>query len=96
MILRDRVTVTYQNGDKETLRAAVGSRSGKLADNTIPGLIYEDILRATVPPREGLKPGITVNWRGTDYDVDEVPLVRRRNGRDHHMTVSLKYRKGPI
>lgn len=35
-----------------------------------------------------------IRWRGKVYSSDGAAMVRRRNGRDHHLTIPLRYVSG--
>ena len=47
-------------------------------------------LRAIVAPREFLYGIQRIVWRGKSYITNEIPMVRTRNGRDHHLTIQLQ------
>ena len=49
---------------------------------------FVEQLRAVLEPREQLPQRI--DWRGTLYEVDGVPMIRRLHGNDHHLTIPLK------
>lgn len=47
-------------------------------------------LRALIRPHPHAVYGSRWQWRGDTYVLDTAPLVRRRNGRDHHYTLQLR------
>ena len=47
-------------------------------------------LRAVIPPIDFDPVLNRLRWRGTDYTNDGPPMVRRLNGRDHHLTIPIK------
>lgn len=47
-------------------------------------------LRAIIEPR-AFDPVLNrLQWRGSTYQTDGPPMIRRRNGADHHLTIPLK------
>lgn len=47
-------------------------------------------LRAVIPPMDFDPAWNRLRWRGKLYSTDAPPMIRRRNGADHHLTISLK------
>lgn len=47
-------------------------------------------LRAILEPRDFLYGIQRLVWRGKHYITNEIPMVRTRNGRDHHLTIQLQ------
>ncbi|CAG7845775.1 hypothetical protein USB125703_02050 [Pseudoclavibacter triregionum] len=105
MRLRDKVeiiaakVVTDQYGETTTdwrtpvvvasAPAQVGYMS--VAQLVAPGVnSFVEQLRAVMPvvPFDSSKNRI--RWRGKVYAADGQAMIRRRNGRDHHMTLVLK------
>ena len=75
-----------------TVRAAVTSRSVALRVVTGAGFTLDEQLVALIEPIPGIELAHDthrIRWRGRDYAIDGRPLVRRRNGADHHWTIPL-------
>lgn len=92
MRLDDRVTV--KSGDGKTtyveLDAQVGHASTGVAASGVDMVTVQE-LRAIVPVWSGLDYTTQrVEWRGQVYAIDGAPMVARRHGRDHHLTLRLK------
>lgn len=47
-------------------------------------------LRAITPPYPFDASTQRIAWRGRQYAVDGPPMVRRRHGADHHLTIPLR------
>ena len=47
-------------------------------------------LRAITEPFDYTPGTQRIRWRGEDYTNDGPPMVRRRNGSDHHLTIPLQ------
>lgn len=105
MRLRDRVDilrakVTYdQYGEKATdwkNPVVVATVPAVVAYATVsrtisPGVnAYVEELRAVMPVSAFDASTDRLRWRGLVYTADGLPMVRRRNGVDHHQTVVLK------
>lgn len=88
----DRGTITIQWDEPTvvaTLPAYVFTQSTAMAMNgTTP--VFMESLRAIIRPFN-FDPNLQrIRWQGTQYTNDGVPMVRRRNGKDHHVTIQLK------
>lgn len=105
MRLRDRVEIVAaritedQYGDRvvdwgdpivvASVRAQVGYMSvAKLVAAGVDSLVEE--LRAVMEMTPLNVDSDRLRWRGNVYAADGPPMIRRRNGVDHHMTVVLK------
>ena len=51
-------------------------------------------LRAVVEPMDFDPVWNRLRWRGEVYMTDGPPMIRRRNGTDHHLTIPLKQVNG--
>lgn len=91
MRLTDRIELITETGSVEAeLRAQVGT-TGLAEITTATGqYVLEEKLRAIIPPDDRATPGRRWRWRGDDYTQYEAPKVRRKNGRDHHYTITLE------
>lgn len=90
MRLTDRVEILDPAG--QTLgefKAQVGY-SSKLASSADIGLVYvEEKLTVIVKPVPAIENGGFVRWRGKTYPYDGRVKIHRKNGRDHHFTITL-------
>lgn len=65
--------------------------NSSVAKLTAPGVDSNvEELRAVIPPFDYDPDNHRIRWRGKQYTNDGPPKVRRRNGRDHHLTITLK------
>lgn len=97
MILRDTVQAVDDRTDEvlATMRGHVGFRTVSSDDNPggSPGFQVVRRLSALTDPWEWKEGTHRLRWRGDDYNVVGV-LWRRRNGRDHHVTLDLERTTG--
>lgn len=97
MILTDKLEVLSGDGSEvlETLRAQVGHTTAGRSWERPPGerdaleIITEE-LRAIIPPSAYATDKQRFAWRGETYTQNGPPKVRRRNGKDHHYTITLE------
>lgn len=90
MILQDSITIVWADGREQQVRAHVGAASYAILNGKGNSLATQDKVQAIIDPISGLKNLQTVRWRGDDYLIDGLPLVRRRGPRDHHMTLTIR------
>lgn len=85
-------TVSWTVGVTSTLLPAhVSYASVSVTNGGMPGrqAMVEE-LRAVIPPVDFDPIVNRLRWNGTDYTNDGPPMLRRINGRDHHLTVPLR------
>lgn len=95
MRLTDRLQPLDAAGEHlgDPLRAHVGTSAAKLepaASQTFPVMLLSEEIRALIRPHPHAAPGALWEWRGQRYRQPTSPIVRRRNGRDHHYTLRLE------
>lgn len=98
MILRDTVEIVDQAGiTLESLPAHVGTTKAARGNASDESLYLVEELRAVLPVREVVADptgtnadGTRFRWRGALYRAESAAMVRRRAGKDHHMTVILE------
>jgi len=91
VVLRDLVIAINEAGDElATLRAHVYYRTAALDTGERPiRLTMVEQLAAITEPWEWDYTRHRVRFRGEDYEITGA-LWRRRNGRDHHVTLNLE------
>lgn len=100
MNLRDTIDVVRKSDGQTVLEgvpAHVGYRSILSGSNEAgrPWAL-DETLEAITRPLSDVPNWTTrqIRWRGTLYDMDGPPMVRRQHGRDHHMTFRLQRQTG--
>lgn len=97
MILRDTVqAIDDASGDVlANMRGHVGFRNVSHDDSPGGGAGFQVVRRlsALTPPWDWIEGDHRLRWRGEDYRVVGV-LWRRRNGRDHHVTLDIERTTG--
>lgn len=94
MRLMDKLT--FLDTDLEplgTVPAQVGNNAQSMAEqrdeNTL--IIFQvEELRAIIKPHRLAVAGRKYLWNGGTYISDNDPMVRMRNGKEHHYTIKLK------
>lgn len=95
MILRDTVGVLdarYGGNVVATLRAQVSFRTSKIETRTAGGVVtfrVDQQMVALTEPYPWSAHDTGLRFRGQDYFVTGL-LWRRRNGRDHHVSVDVE------
>lgn len=93
MILRDTVTaISRTSGDEiATMRGQVAYRTVTLDQQAGGGPSFQitQQLTALTDPWEWSMSAHRLRFRGEDFDITGL-LHRRRNGRDHHVTLQLE------
>lgn len=96
--LRDRVDILSTVGTGGLLHADVpahvyivdSARAGELG-----AVFVSETLRVILPADIEIdRTTMVVRWRGNLYGSGTDPMYRRRNGTDHHQTVTLKRYEG--
>lgn len=90
MILRDKIRVLRPGREPEVIRAYVGSPIVMRDFGGREGISIQERLQAVIPPTEGIEDMTPIEWRGESYVANGPPIVRRKAGKDHHMTVTLR------
>lgn len=97
MILKDKLEVLQGATDEvvDTLAAQVGhTAAGRNWERTSGDRDYVEIiteeLRAVIKPTTRAQDKQRYRWRGDTYTQNGPAKVRRRGGKDHHMTITLE------
>lgn len=90
MRLTDRVEILDLDGQLVGEFAAQVGYSTKLTSSAdIGAVIVEEKLTVIVRPVPVIENGGFVRWRGKTYPYDGRVKIHRKNGRDHHFTITL-------
>lgn len=90
MKLTDRVEVLDLEGQPVgEYRAQVGYSTKLGSSEDIGAVIVEEKLTVIVKPVPAIENGGFVRWRGKTYPYDGRVKIHRKNGRDHHFTITL-------
>ena len=98
MRLMDKLTFMEGDTDLETVPAQVGNNAqsmGEARDEFTLIVFQVEELRAIIKPHPLATAGRKYAWNGGLYISENAPMVRMRNGREHHYTIQLK-RTGTI